>query len=93
MKKMCLDVYTGSFLIMMEGQVRTKQINERLPTMKLAIRILALSAALAGLAAASNSSATTRMLPSSQAAPAKMPVPLCAPGLPGCPDTPSDPRI
>jgi len=56
--------------------------------MKLAIRIFALSVALAGLAAAYGSSATTPVLASHQAATDSNPVPLCAPGLPGCPNTP-----
>jgi len=56
--------------------------------MKLAIRIFALSVAVAGLAAAYGSSATTRVFASHQSATAADPVPLCAPGLPGCPNTP-----
>ena len=56
--------------------------------MKLAIRIFGLSVVLAGLAAAYGSSATTRVFASHQAATASEPVPLCAPGLPGCPNTP-----
>lgn len=55
--------------------------------MKLAIRIFALSVVLAGVAAASVSSSATHAIPSSQAATAKMPIPLCAPGLPTCPDS------
>jgi hypothetical protein len=56
--------------------------------MKLAIRIFGLSVVLAGLAAAYGSSATTRVFASHQSATASEPVPLCAPGLPGCPNTP-----
>jgi hypothetical protein len=56
--------------------------------MKLAICVFALSVVFAGVATASTSSATTRVLPSHQSATASNPVPLCAPGLPGCPDTP-----
>ena len=56
--------------------------------MKLAIRIFGLSVVLAGLAAAYGSSATTRDFASHQSATASEPVPLCAPGLPGCPNTP-----
>jgi hypothetical protein len=50
--------------------------------MKLAIRILGLCIVLAGFAAASFSSATTRLVPSHQAAVAAMPVPFCGPGIP-----------
>jgi len=53
--------------------------------MKLAIRIFALTLVLAGAAAASVSSSTTRTIVSHQSATAGEPVPLCAPGLPGCP--------
>jgi hypothetical protein len=59
---------------------------ERLPKMKLAVRIFALSVIFAGVAAASVSSSTTQALVSSQSATARMPVPLCAPGLPTCPN-------
>jgi hypothetical protein len=61
--------------------------------MKLAIRIAALSVVLAGVAAASvSSTATTHTVASSQAATARMPVPLCAPGLPTCPNDPVPPK-
>jgi len=56
--------------------------------MKLAIRTFALTVVFVGVAAASVSSSTTRTLPSHQSATASNPVPLCAPGLPGCPDIP-----
>jgi hypothetical protein len=55
--------------------------------MKLAVRIAALSVVFAGVAAASVSSSAVHPFASSQAATAKMPVPLCAPGLPTCPNT------
>jgi hypothetical protein len=64
------------------------QILKGLPTMKLAVRIFALSIVFAGVAAASVSSSSSRAIPSHQAAIAGNPVPLCAPGLPGCPDLP-----
>jgi hypothetical protein len=41
-----------------------------------------------GVAAASVSHSSVRFLPSHQSATAANPVPLCAPGLPGCPDLP-----
>ncbi|HEY1159166.1 MAG TPA: hypothetical protein VGE83_00965 [Terracidiphilus sp.] len=53
--------------------------------MKLAIRIFALSVVFAGAAAASVSSSSKPAFPSSQSATARMPIPLCAPGLPTCP--------
>jgi hypothetical protein len=56
--------------------------------MKLVIRIVALSVVFGGVAAASVSSTTPKTLPSHQSATASNPVPLCAPGLPGCPDIP-----
>ena len=52
--------------------------------MKTAIRIFALSVVVAGAAAASLSSASTKALPSHQSATAHMPIPVCAPGIPGC---------
>jgi hypothetical protein len=88
MKKMCLDKNMDYAVIMRVNWFPHNKFIERLPTMKLAIRIFGLSVVLAGLAAAYGSSATTRVLASPQAATAKMPVPLCAPGLPGCPNTP-----
>ena len=53
--------------------------------MKLAIRIFAISIAFAGVAAASVSSSTPKLFSSHQSATATEPIPLCAPGLPGCP--------
>ena len=53
--------------------------------MKLAIRIFALTLVLAGAAAASVSSSTTKGIASHQSATAGEPIPLCAPGLPNCP--------
>jgi len=53
--------------------------------MKTAIRILALSVVLAGAAAASVAPSSSRLIASHQAANASNPIPLCAPGLPGCP--------
>ena len=60
---------------------------KRLPVMKLAVRIFALSVVFVGVAAASASHASSSLLPSHQSATATNPVPLCAPGLPTCPDT------
>jgi hypothetical protein len=56
--------------------------------MKLAIRIFALSVVFVGVAAASVSNSSTRVLPSHLSATASEPMPSCAPGLPGCPDAP-----
>jgi hypothetical protein len=57
--------------------------------MKLAIRIFALTVVLAGAAAASVSSTSSHGMLSHQAASAAMPGPVCTPGLPTCPTTPS----
>ena len=61
---------------------------EGLPLMKLAVRIFALSIVFVGVAAASVSKSTPHAIPSHQSATASNPIPLCAPGLPGCPDVP-----
>jgi hypothetical protein len=56
------------------------QIKKGLPTMKLAIRIFALSIAVAGVAAAATTSKTARVvLPSHQSATASLPAPTCNP--------------
>ncbi len=49
--------------------------------MKLAIRIFALSVVVAGAAAASVTSASTKTLPSHQSATASMPNPYCGPHM------------
>jgi len=59
------------------------RIQKGLPIMKLVIRMFALSVVVAGAAAATLSSSTTHAI-ASQSATAKLPIPLCAPGLPGC---------
>jgi hypothetical protein len=56
--------------------------------MKLGIRIIALSVFFTGVAAVSVSSAAPGPIPTHQSATAAMPIPTCAPGLPGCPDIP-----
>jgi len=56
--------------------------------MKLVLRAVALCLVFAGLAAFSTSSSAAKALPSHQSATESNPIPLCAPGLPGCPDTP-----
>lgn len=53
--------------------------------MKTAIRIFALSVVLAGAAAAAVSPSSSQQFASHQSAAAANPIPLCAPGLPGCP--------
>jgi hypothetical protein len=55
--------------------------------MKLAIRIFALTIVFAGVAAASVSSSTLSLAKSHQSATEQMPVPLCGPGIPGCPQS------
>lgn len=54
--------------------------------MKLAVRIFAMSIVFAGIAAASLSSSTVKPFASHQSATATEPIPVCAPGWPGCPD-------
>jgi hypothetical protein len=56
--------------------------------MKLAIRLFGLLVVFVGVAAASVSRSSAVVLPSHQSATASNPIPLCAPGLPGCPDLP-----
>jgi hypothetical protein len=56
--------------------------------MKLAIRIFAMSVVLVGVAAASVSSSTPDTLATQQGFAAKMPIPICTPGAPGCPELP-----
>ncbi len=63
----------------------SSEYHERLPIMKLAIRIFALSVVVAGAAAASVSSSAPRTIPSHQSATASNPIPQCVPGLPTCP--------
>jgi hypothetical protein len=58
--------------------------------MKLVIRILAFGVVLSGVAAASFSSASTRIIPSHQAISAALPIPVCGPGVPTC--GPSNPN-
>jgi P pilus assembly chaperone PapD len=53
--------------------------------MKLAIRIFALSLVVAGAAAASVSSSTTRVVPGHQSATGSLPTPACGPRMPTCP--------
>jgi hypothetical protein len=55
--------------------------------MKLAIRIFALSVVFAGAAAATQSSAATKVLASHQSATSAFPIPQCGPGIPGCPQS------
>jgi hypothetical protein len=56
--------------------------------MELAIRIFALSVVCVGVAAASISSSTAQTLATQQAFTSKMPIPLCTPGYPNCPEVP-----
>jgi hypothetical protein len=52
--------------------------------MKLIVRVLALLVVVAGFAAASLSSASTKPLASHQSATSHFPIALCGPGIPGC---------
>lgn len=76
-------LYSNSELI---GEVSlVSQIQERLPTMKLTIRIIALTIVFAGAAAASVSSSTARPIASHQSATESNPIPTCGEGIPTCP--------
>ena len=85
MKKMDLVRFIDYHFSCREILLSQNRMQKGLPIMKLAIRIFALSVVVAGAAAATLSSSTTHAIPSQQSATAKLPVPLCAPGLPGCP--------
>ena len=61
----------------------TRQRGQSLVEYALILSII--SIVLVGVAAASVSSSSSRVIPSHQAATAGNPVPLCAPGLPTCP--------
>lgn len=56
--------------------------------MKLVVRIFALSVVIAGAAAASLSSSSSRNFVSHQATTAAMPGPACGPNIPTCPTQP-----
>lgn len=53
--------------------------------MKLAIRVFAFAVIVAGAAAASVSSSARTPINSHQSATAGLPIPICTPGMPGCP--------
>jgi hypothetical protein len=60
------------------------QIPKGLPTMKLIVRVVAVMVVIAGFAAASMSSASTKNVVSHQTATAHMPLPGCGPYVPTC---------
>ena len=63
------------------------KIHQRLPKMKLAIRIFALTVIVAGAGAAATTPKTAQPIASHQSATASMPIPGCGPHLcPGNPD-------
>ncbi len=62
-----------------------QKISKDPETMKTALRIFALTVVLAGAAAASVTPSKAHNFVSHQAATASNPIPVCAPGLPGCP--------
>ena len=62
-------------------------ISEGLLTMKLAVRILALTVVVAGGAAAAITPKTAPVIKTHQSATATLPTPGCVPGLPTCPTT------
>jgi hypothetical protein len=88
MKIMGFAEQFGLILNSITPRIGAKSILMRLPTMKLAIRIFALTVVFAGIAAAATTAPTSHLMPSHQSATSANPIPLCAPGLPGCPDVP-----
>jgi hypothetical protein len=74
----------------MEDNLQQKLTLQGLLTMKLVIRILALSVVVAGGAAAAITPKSAPAIKSHQSATASMPVPACVPGLPTCPSTPNN---
>jgi hypothetical protein len=88
MKKLYLIAFPYYSIRVQEAEASANLNLKGLLEMKLAIRIFALSIVLVGVAAASVSSSSTRSIASHQAATAGNPIPVCAPGLPGCPDLP-----
>jgi hypothetical protein len=71
------------------GSPPAELIFEELPSMKLAIRILALSVVVAGGVAAAVTPKGASAIKSHQAVTATMPTPGCVPGLPTCPANPN----
>jgi hypothetical protein len=53
--------------------------------MKLVVRIFALSVVVAGVAAAALTPKNAPGIPSHQSPSATFPIPMCGPGIPGCP--------
>jgi len=76
----CFILYYSS---MQKMRLLSIQIHQRLPTMKLAVRIFALSVVVAGVAAAATTPRNTLSLSSHQSATERMPSPACGPGMPG----------
>lgn len=56
--------------------------------MKLAVRIFALAVVVAGAAAATVSSSTSKTMVRGQAVSASLPIPQCGPNMPNCPQQP-----
>jgi hypothetical protein len=69
----------------MEDSLQQTFIFQGLLTMKLVVRILALSVVVAGGAAAAITPKTAPAIKSHQASTATLPVPGCIPGFPTCP--------
>jgi hypothetical protein len=74
------------FFVCREILFPQKSLTKRLPFMKLAIRIFALSLIVAGGAAAAVTPKTAQRIPSHQSATASFPLPTCVPGFPTCPN-------
>ena len=87
MKVLDLETQTRYSICILGNQPTANSEFKEVTFMKLTIRIVAFTVVLAGVAAASVPSSRTQAVSSSQSATARMPVPLCAPGLPTCPNT------
>jgi hypothetical protein len=61
--------------------------------MKLAVRLFAFSLVVAGVAAASIGSSSSRAIASHQSVTAALPTPGCVPGLPGCTQLPPSDNV
>jgi hypothetical protein len=78
-------VYFLRYVLIVPGDWQNvNPIPKGLLDMKLAVRVLALMVVVAGFAAASLSSASTKTVVSHQSATASFPAPGCVPGFPTC---------
>jgi hypothetical protein len=86
MKKIDLTLFLLYHFSVTEKQLSVNPSLKGLPTMKLAIRVLALSVVVAAAAAAAVTPKTATFVPSHRSATASFPIPGCGPHVPTCPD-------